>query len=68
MNKMRVRRRKSHEPTIERRKVPLRLANADYCSREYLVDAEVTALMKTAAHVARHGMRDSAFNGRQYSQ
>ena len=47
-------------PTIEKRKVPLRLANAVYRSREYLTDAEVTALMKTAAHVGRHGMRDAA--------
>src|SRR5271154_3974040 len=47
-------------PTIEKRKVPLRLANAVYRSREYLTDAEVTALMKTAAHVGRHGTRDAA--------
>jgi len=47
-------------PTIEKRKVPLRLANSVYRSREYLTDAEVTALMKTAAHVGRHGMRDAA--------
>jgi type 1 fimbriae regulatory protein FimE len=47
-------------PTIEKRKVPLRLANAVYRSREYLIDAEVAALMKTAAHVGRHGMRDAA--------
>jgi type 1 fimbriae regulatory protein FimB/type 1 fimbriae regulatory protein FimE len=46
--------------TIEKRKVPLRLANSVYRSREYLTDAEVTALMKTAAHVGRHGMRDAA--------
>jgi type 1 fimbriae regulatory protein FimE len=47
-------------PTIEKRKVPLRLANAVYRSREYLTDDEVTALMKTAAHVGRHGTRDAA--------
>jgi type 1 fimbriae regulatory protein FimE len=47
-------------PTIEKRKVSLRLANAVYRSREYLTDAEVTALMKTAANVGRHGMRDAA--------
>ena len=47
-------------PTIEKRKVPLRQANAVYRSREYLTDAEVTALMKTPAHVGRHGMRDAA--------
>ena len=47
-------------PTIEKRKAPLRLPNAVYRSREYLTDAEVTALMKTAAHVGRHGMRDAA--------
>jgi type 1 fimbriae regulatory protein FimE len=47
-------------PTIEKRKVPLRQANSVYRSREYLTDAEVTALMKTAAHVGRHGIRDAA--------
>jgi type 1 fimbriae regulatory protein FimE len=47
-------------PTIEKRKVPLRLSNAVYRSREYLTDAEVTALIKTAAHIGRHGMRDAA--------
>lgn len=47
-------------PTIEKRKVPLRQANSAYRSREYLTDAEVTALMKTAARVGRHGMRDAA--------
>ena len=47
-------------PTIEKRKVPHRQANAVYRSREYLTDAEVTVLMKTAAHVGRHGLRDAA--------
>src|ERR1035441_8772736 len=47
-------------PTIEKRKVPLRLANAVCRSREHLTDAEVAALMKTAAHVGRHGTRHAA--------
>src|SRR6266481_10121392 len=47
-------------PTIEKRKVPLRLANAVYRSREYLTDDEETALMKTAAHVGSNGARDAA--------
>jgi len=47
-------------PTIENRKVPLRRANAAYRSREYLSDKEVTALMKAAARVGRHGERDAA--------
>jgi len=47
-------------PTIEKRKVPRRQANTVYRSREYLTDGEVTALMKTAAHVGRHGIRDAA--------
>ena len=47
-------------PTIEKRKVPLRRANVAYRSREYLSDKEVTALMRAAAGVGRHGARDAA--------
>jgi type 1 fimbriae regulatory protein FimE len=47
-------------PTIENRKVPLRRPNAAYRSREYLSNKEVTALMKAAARVGRHGERDAA--------
>ena len=47
-------------PTIEKRKVPLRRANVAYRSREYLSDKEVTALVRAAAGVGRHGARDAA--------
>ena len=47
-------------PSIENRKVPGRLANAAYRSREYLSENEVTALMAAAASVGRHGARDAA--------
>jgi len=47
-------------PRIENRKVPGRLANAAYRSREYLSENEVTALMAAAASVGRHGARDAA--------
>lgn len=50
----------SEAPTIKKRKVPRRQPNTAYRSREYLTDTEVTALMKTAAHVGRHGVRDAA--------
>jgi len=47
-------------PTIEKRKVPRRRENSAHRSREYLTDMEVMALMKSAAPVGRHGMRDAA--------
>ncbi len=46
-------------PLVEKRKVPVRRANAAYRSREYLLDKEVTALMAAAAHCGRHGARDA---------
>jgi type 1 fimbriae regulatory protein FimB/type 1 fimbriae regulatory protein FimE len=49
-----------NRPTIEKRKVPRRRANAAYRNREYLSDKEVTALMRAAAGVGRHGARDAA--------
>ncbi len=47
-------------PTIEKRKVPVRRANAAYRSREYLSEKEVGALMSAAASIGRHGARDAA--------
>lgn len=47
-------------PSIEKRKVPGRLANAAYRNREYLSENEVTALMAAAASVGRHAARDAA--------
>jgi len=41
------------------RKVPLRLKNADYRSREYLTEQEVDQLIDAAGRVGRHGHRDS---------
>lgn len=49
-----------HTPTIEKRKVPLRRANAAYRSREYLTEKEVERLMESAARLGRHGTRDAA--------
>ncbi len=46
-------------PTIVNRKVPQRLKNADYRSREYLTELEVEQLMGAAGRVGRHGHRDS---------
>lgn len=46
-------------PTIVNRKVPLRLKNADYRSREYLTEQEVEQLMEAAGRVGRHGHRDA---------
>lgn len=46
-------------PNIVNRKVPLRLKNADYRSREYLTEDEVDQLMNAAGNVGRHGHRDS---------
>ncbi|MDP2804985.1 MAG: tyrosine-type recombinase/integrase [Gallionellaceae bacterium] len=46
-------------PNIVNRKVPLRLKNTDYRSREYLTEIEVEQLMDAAGRVGRHGHRDS---------
>lgn len=46
-------------PSIVNRKVPLRLKNADYRSREYLTEQEVDQLIDAAGRVGRHGHRDS---------
>lgn len=46
-------------PNIVNRKVPLRLKNADYRSREYLTEQEVDQLINAAGRVGRHGHRDS---------
>jgi len=50
----------SDAPTIEKRKVPRRLENSSYRSREYLTDTEVVRLMKAAVSIGRHGARDAA--------
>lgn len=46
-------------PNIVNRKVPLRLKNLDYRSREYLTEQEVDQLIDAAGRVGRHGHRDS---------
>lgn len=46
-------------PNSVSRKVPLRLKNSDYRSREYLTEQEVEQLMDAAGRVGRHGHRDS---------
>lgn len=46
-------------PTTVNRKVPLRLKNVDYRSREYLTEDEVEKLMAAAGRVGRHGHRDA---------
>jgi len=46
-------------PTIVNRKVPLRLKNTDYRSREYLTEDEVDELIRAAGKVGRHGHRDA---------
>ena len=46
-------------PILVNRKVPTRLKNADYRSREYLTEDEVEKLMDAAGRVGRHGHRDS---------
>jgi type 1 fimbriae regulatory protein FimE len=46
-------------PTIVNRKVPLRLKNAAYRSREYLTEQEVDQLIDAAGKVGRHGHRDA---------
>ena len=61
MNKKRARKRAIPAvPTIVRRKVPRRRANADYRSREYLSEKEVGEVIAAAATQGRHGLRDSA--------
>jgi type 1 fimbriae regulatory protein FimE len=46
-------------PITVNRKVPLRLKNTEYRSREYLTEDEVDQLMDAAGKVGRHGHRDS---------
>jgi type 1 fimbriae regulatory protein FimE len=46
-------------PNTVNRKVPLRLRNAEYRSREYLTEDEVDQLMDAAGRVGRHGHRDA---------
>jgi type 1 fimbriae regulatory protein FimB/type 1 fimbriae regulatory protein FimE len=46
-------------PITEKRKVPLRLKNVEYRSREYLTEDEVERLMSAAGKVGRHGHRDA---------
>lgn len=46
-------------PNIVNRKVPLRLKNTEYRSREYLTEDEVEQLMNAAGSVGRHGHRDA---------
>ncbi len=46
-------------PITVNRKVPLRLKNVDYRSREYLTEDEVEKLIAAAGRVGRHGHRDA---------
>jgi type 1 fimbriae regulatory protein FimB/type 1 fimbriae regulatory protein FimE len=46
-------------PITVNRKVPLRLKNTEYRSREYLTEDEVDQLMDAAGRVGRHGHRDA---------
>ncbi len=48
-----------HAPNIVNKRVPLRLKNADYRSREYLTEQEVEQLIAAAGRVGRHGHRDA---------
>ena len=50
---------KLSRPNIVNRKVPLRLKNTDYRSREYLTEDEVQQLIDAAGRVGRHGHRDA---------
>jgi type 1 fimbriae regulatory protein FimB/type 1 fimbriae regulatory protein FimE len=45
-------------PITVNRKVPIRLKNVDYRSREYLTEDEVDKLISAAGRVGRHGHRD----------
>ena len=47
-------------PNIVNRKVPIRLKNTEYRSREYLTEDEVDGLIRAAGKVGRHGHRDAA--------
>jgi len=47
-------------PHTLNQKIPRRLKNTDYRSREYLTEHEVKQLIEAAAHAGRHGHRDSA--------
>ncbi len=46
-------------PNIEKRKVPARLKNSAYRSREYLSEKEMDSLIKAASSVGRHKNRDA---------
>lgn len=46
-------------PTTEKRKLPVRLKNADYRSREYLTEEEVDKLIVAVGRVGRHAHRDA---------
>lgn len=46
-------------PNTVNRKVPIRLKNSDYRSREYLTEQEVDQLIDAAGRVGRHGHRDA---------
>jgi type 1 fimbriae regulatory protein FimB/type 1 fimbriae regulatory protein FimE len=46
-------------PITVNRKVPVRLKNADYRSREYLTELEVEQLIIASGKVGRHGHRDA---------
>ena len=48
----------SKTPITVNRKVPIRLKNSDYRSREYLTEDEVDKLISAAGRVGRHGHRD----------
>lgn len=50
--------RKNTSPSNLLRKVPTRPLNKDVRTREYLLPGEVDALMKAAASVGRHQLRD----------
>ena len=50
---------RSSTPITVNRKVPKRLKNAEYRSREYLTENEVERLIEAAGRVGRHGHRDA---------
>jgi type 1 fimbriae regulatory protein FimB/type 1 fimbriae regulatory protein FimE len=45
--------------TVSEHKLPIRLKNAHYRSREYLTEHEVQSLIEAAGRVGRHGQRDA---------